>query len=372
MSTYYKRELESLLKKALKQFPVILITGARQTGKSTLLQHLLKKYTYVTLDDPIIREKAKKDPKKFLSQFKEVVIDEIQYAPELLSYIKMNVDKKRQKMGQYILTGSQIFQVMQGVSETLAGRIAIFHLYPFSFLEIPNGKKTDLFLQNQMIKGFYPQFFIQKDLVPSLWQGSYLSTYLERDIRNLKSIADLSLFQKFIQMLSYRCGRLLNISELSKKIGISQPTIKSWLSILESTYVIYLLKPFYKNMTSRVIKSPKIYFIDTGILCHLLGISNKAELAKSEDKGFIFENMCISEALKRTSFSLNKKQLYFYRNANQDEVDLVIDEGGKLKCFEIKYTKKVNKNMTKSLSHFISKTKATGTIISMQSKKNPF
>ena len=350
---YFTRKIEKLFLESLKQFPVCLITGARQVGKSTMLQNVLKKYKYVSLDDPMIRKAAKEDPNLFLSTYSSpVIIDEIQYAPELLSYIKMKVDANRHEYGRYVLTGSQIFQVMQGVSESLAGRIAIFNLYPFDFEEI----KTDVFNDNLIfqscLKGFYPEFYVNEKLDPALWFSSYLNTYIERDIRNIKAISDLSKFQSFISILATRAGKILNLSSISKECGITQPTCKSWLSILESTYIIYLLKPFHNNRKKRVIKSPKLYFVDTGLLCFLFGIDTINRLLKSVENGAIFENMIVMEAVKRLAYQKEKTNCYYYRTQNDIEVDLIIEKGNDLIPYEIKFTKTVSKKMAKSLKIF--------------------
>lgn len=291
---YYSRILGKLIIAALKQFPVCLITGARQAGKSTLLKNILSGFNYVTLDDPLMRMLAIDDPELFLSKNSfPLIIDEIQYAPGLLSYLKMRIDENRHAYGQYVLTGSQIFQLMKGVSESLAGRIAIFNLYPFSWKEVQeifdHQNIDDKTCAKQIIQGFYPEFFVNPSLDKNLWFGSYLSTYIERDVRNIKTITDLGRFQTFIALLAARAGKLLNISEVAKECGITQPTAKDWLSILESTYIIYILKPYHNNLSKRLVKSPKIYFTDTGLLCYLLGIDSEERFFKSSDLVFFSE-----------------------------------------------------------------------------------
>ena len=356
---YYRRKVEEKLKDVLHQFPVILITGARQSGKTTLLKESLPEYQYVSLDDPAVRDFAIKDPKLFLETHnKPVIIDEIQYAPNLLSYIKINVDQDRHNYGQFILTGSQPIQLMEHISETLSGRIAIFNLYPFGWEEIENIPEYEksIFNSQQLIErilqGFYPEFFINPCLDKNIWLGSYLNTYLERDIRNIKTISDLSKFQTFVGLLAARAGQLLNISEVAKECGISQPTAKSWISLLESTYIIYLLRPYHKNHTKKLVKTPKLYFIDTGLLCYLLGIDCVERFLKASERGHIFENMIIMEMLKRRSYNFEKKQFYFYRTATGLEVDLIIDDGDEISAFEIKFHKTVNVQFGKNLKLF--------------------
>lgn len=353
---YILREIEELLEGALKQFPACLITGPRQAGKSTLLQNKLKNYRYVTLDDPLIRAMANEDPKLFLTHYKPpLIIDEIQYAPGLLPYLKILIDENRDKYGQYVLTGSQIFQLMKGVSESLAGRIAIFNLFPLSWkeiLEVP-GHANDCFddrkTAHQIVHGFYPELFTHPKKEKELWFSSYLSTYIERDVRNIKSITDLGRFQTFIGLLAGRAGKLLNMSEISKECGISQPTVKDWLSVLESTYVIYLLKPYHHNLSKRMVKSPKLYFVDTGLLCYLLGIDNEDRLFKSAERGSVFENMVVMESIKRFSAVSGRVQFYFYRSSYGVEVDLIIEKEGKLDAYEIKFSKTVSREMASSL-----------------------
>jgi len=355
--TYYKRKIEGPLEEARNQFPVVLVTGARQAGKSTLLQHCLKDYAYVTLDDPQKQELAKNDPELFLSHYKApVIIDEIQYAPGLLPYIKMQVDQNRRTYGQYILTGSQTFQVMEGVSESLAGRVAIFHLFPMSFEEIPKGMTigmNDSEMIHQLIRGFYPEFFVNPNIDPNQWHSSYLATYIQRDVRNIKAITDLGRFQTFLALLAARAGQLLNLSEVAKECGISHPTAKDWLTILESTYILYILKPFHNNRTKRLVKTPKVYFTDTGLLCYLLGIDSSERLLKVFDRGHIFENMVVMECVKRLSYRKEHAECFFYRTASQVEVDLIVQRKGKLEAYEIKLAKTLSKEMALGLENFM-------------------
>lgn len=354
---YISREIEELLDVALKQFPACLITGPRQAGKSTLLQNKLKNYRYVTLDDPLIRELANEDPRLFLNNYKApLIIDEIQYAPGLLSYLKIAIDENRDQYGQYVLTGSQIFQLMKGVSESLAGRIAIFNLYPLSWqeiLKVPGHSQdslNDQLTASQTVRGFYPELFKNRSKQHELWYSSYLSTYIERDVRNIKSITDLGRFQMFIGLLAARAGKLLNMSEISKECGVSQPTVRDWLSVLESTYMIYLLKPYHHNLSKRMVKSPKLYFVDTGLLCYLLGIDNEDRFFKSAERGSVFENMVVMEYVKRFSAVSGRTQFYFYRSASGVEVDLLIEKEGKMNGYEIKLSKTLSREMAASLT----------------------
>lgn len=354
---YFHRSLEPILLKALQQFPAALITGPRQAGKSTLLKHCLKHFHYVTFDDPAERNLALQDPELFLStHHAPLILDEIQYVPSLLPYLKMRIDARRSQYGQYVLTGSQAFELMEGISETLAGRIAVFQLYPFNWEEIPGYKKKayeELKLSEQIVKGFYPEFFSNPSVDWNIWHSSYVSTYLERDVRNLKAINDLSRFQTFLSLIAMRAGSLLNLSEVAKECGISQPTAKDWMSILQATYIVYLLYPYYKNKTKRLIKSPKIYFVDTGLLSYLLGIDGPDRFLKASERGHIFENMVIMDFIKRSSNSLKRKDFYFYRTHSGEGIDLLIESGQELEAYEIKFTKTPTPKMASSLQKFM-------------------
>lgn len=351
---YLHRNLESPLQEALQQFPAVLITGCRQAGKSTLLQHILKDYRYVTLDDTLVRNLAESDPALFLNTHEPpLVLDEIQYAPQLLPALKIKIDQNRRAMGQYALTGSQIFPLMKGVSESLAGRIAIFHLYPLSWKELPHANPYDTMqVAQQMLRGFYPEAQITPHLNPKYWYSAYLSTYLERDLRAMRNIHDLGPFQRFIVLLAARAGQLLNLNEIGKECGISQTTAKDWLTLLQASSIVYLLEPYSRNMTKRVIKSPKLFFIDTGLLCYLLRIETAEQLIHSPFRGHVFENMVIMDKVKSFAEKGERAPCYFYRSAAGVEVDLLIDYGDMLEAYEIKFSETPNTEMTRSLAQF--------------------
>lgn len=355
---YLKREVEGLLKEGASQFPAVLVTGPRQAGKTTVLKYLFKDYSLASLDDLDVRNIAIKDPEYFFSKYPPpVVIDEIQYAPDLLSYIKVQIDLNREKVGQFILTGSQTFQVMQGVSESLAGRIAIFDLYPLTWSEIlegrslPKGAEGDALLLKNLQRGFYPELH-SRHINLGMWLKSYIQTYIERDVRDIKAIVNLHDFQAFLKLLAPRAGQILNLSEVNKEAGISYTTAKEWLSILESTYIIRLLRPYHNNHTKRVVKSPKLYFIDTGILCYLLGLTNEDQLSSTPFLGAIFENMCVMEVAKHLAYTTLACEPYFYRNVSKEEVDLVIKKGNELHAYEIKFSKTPKESMLGGLSVF--------------------
>lgn len=346
---YIKRAVSKLLQKALKTFPSLLITGCRQAGKTTVLQHLAPDYHFVTLDSFSDLEELKKDiPLFFENHSPPIIIDEIQYAPEILRYIKVKIDQKRKEMGQYLLTGSQIFPLMKGVSESLAGRVALFKIYPFSWMEISPTPPDYSTLLMRMVSGFFPEI-ITSSVEPDRWIDSYLMTYINRDVRLLRPAIQISNFQRFLRLLAARVGQLLNFSEIAKEIGVSQPTIKEWLEILEATYVIYLLRPFFSNRTKRFVKSPKIYFIDSGLLSYLLGIRTPQQLASSPFVSHVFENMVIMEALKRVSLLTPRPDLYFYRSVGGLEIDLIIDHGLEKSIYEIKWSKEPKSHHLDSL-----------------------
>jgi len=312
-----------------------VVTGPRQSGKTTLCKNFFSSKKYINLEELDKRDFALSDPKGFLNQYGyDVIIDEIQRAPQLLSYIQVIVDENPK--AKFILTGSSQFELMSKITQSLAGRAIIVRLLPFSLKELKvlyKNKMPDVF--SFLIKGFYPRLHINK-IEQSIFYGSYISTYIERDLRLLINLKDLHLFQKFLKLCAGRIGNILNLSSLANDIGVSHTTVKTWINLLETSNIIFLLKPYYKNISKRLIKSPKLYFYDTGIAAYLLGIETKEQLLRDPLRGALFENLVISEFIKMRFNNLKDNNLYFYRDSNGTEIDLMCVKGNEIIPIEIK------------------------------------
>jgi uncharacterized protein len=343
------RESMAILKEYSTYFPVVSVTGPRQSGKTTLVRNTFSDRSYVSLENPAQRRFAKEDPIGFLEQFNEGgVIDEIQRVPALFSYIQVIVDEKKM-MGQFILTGSNQFEYMHNIAQSLAGRMAILKLLPFSYNEIYSN--TILDLDEILEKGMYPAIF-DRNIPSEIYYPSYIESYLERDVRQIKNISDLSLFQKFIEICAGRTGRILNKQSISKACGISHTTVEKWLTILEASFIIFRLRPYYKNTKKRLIKSPKLYFFDTGLVCNLLGINDPNQLKLHPLRGEIFETFVLSEFIKYQFNKGRRSNFYYYRDNNMNEIDLIIDTGFGPVPIEIKSSKTVNNSFYKGLKFF--------------------
>lgn len=349
-----ERNIQKHLKKVLSKYPVLSLTGPRQSGKTTLLKSLFNDYAYHNLERPDTRELIMTDPVGLLKNpQKGVVLDEIQNVPELFSYIQAFSDENKIN-GQYILSGSQSFLLNNAISQSLAGRTSINKLFPFDTSEL-SGYIDELSTQELILQGFYPRIYDQQ-IDPDDYYPDYVQTYVERDIRTLKQIGDLNLFNRFLSLCAGRAGQILNYSSLANDTGISINTAKSWISLLETSYVIFLLQPWYKNINKRIIKSPKLYFYDTGLLSSLLKIRDAHNLRTHYLYGSIFENFVITDFLKKSHHKGIKPNMYFWRESNGTEIDLLLEvNSAKTLAVEIKSAATFNKDFIKNLNHFPNK-----------------
>ncbi|MCD4745978.1 MAG: ATP-binding protein [Bacteroidales bacterium] len=331
--SYIKRDIETEVLSASKQYPVITITGPRQSGKTTMVKKLFKNLPYFSLENPDIRSLAINDPRAFLGQNKYgAILDEIQHVPHLLSYLQQIVDENKHSIN-YILTGSNQFSILNKLTQSLAGRTAILKLLPLTLNEIRHITKNNT--DELILHGFYPAVY-SDNLNPTKAYRNYYETYLERDLRQIFQIKNLSLFQKFIHICAGRIGNIFNASSIATEVGVSVTTIKSWMSILEASFIVLLLQPYYENINKRLIKSPKIYFYDVGLAAYLLGIEDARQISRDPLRGALFENLVLMELVKyrfNTGFDHN---LFFYRDSHQNEVDVVFKKARQLYPVEIK------------------------------------
>lgn len=347
---FISREIYNELIESCKTFPVVTITGPRQSGKSTLLRNVFPGKKYVSLEDPDVRQLAISDPRLFLNQSDNgLIIDEIQRVPDLVSYIQGIVDNTKIP-GHYILSGSQQFELSQTISQSLAGRTAILRLLPFSIHEI-QVVSADSTLDELIYKGFYPRLYNLPEINPTRYYSSYLETYIERDLRQLINVKDLRQFELFVRLCAGRVGQIFVASSLANEVGVTVPTIQSWLSILEASYIVYMLQPFQANINKRLTKSPKLYFYDVGLAAFLSGINESYQLFTSPLKGHLFENMVIMEFLKLRYNHFKPYQLYFYRDSNINEIDLILDYYTHLDAVEIKSSHTFDISYLKRLNH---------------------
>jgi uncharacterized protein len=347
-----KRNLSNKIKELASQFRVLTLLGPRQSGKTTLIRHCFPKYTYVSLEEPDVRLYAQNDPRGFFKDFpNKVIIDEIQRVPELLSYIQSIVDKTGES-GQFLLTGSDQLQLGATISQSLAGRTAVLTLLPLALAEIATphiSKKQSI--DQWLIKGLMPAVHSQS-LAPYDYYLSYFKTYVERDIRQLVNLKNFNLFEKFIKLSAGRVGQLINYSSLASDVGVAVTTINEWIALLEASYLIFRLKPHYENFGKRVIKSPKIYFTDVGLLCYLLEIENESQLKRDPLRGGIFENFIVLEALKSRYNQGKESNLYYFRDNHGREVDLLLSVGRNLIPIEIKAADTWHSDFAKNVLYF--------------------
>lgn len=341
---YYKREITNKIQNLLAQFPAVILTGARQVGKTTLLRHLFPEYRYVSLDLPTIAEMAENEPQAFFENYPPpVIIDEAQYAPQLFRQVKVLIDGDKKKKGRFLITGSQNFLLMKQVTESLAGRVGFAELDTFSSLEILNSnpqafdckKRSDIL--RLLVRGTFPELWEDENLNANEFYRSYLSTYLERDVRTLSNIGSLRDFERFLRICATRSGQLVNQSELGKEVGISLPTANQWLSILQASHQISFLEPYFENIGKRLVKTPKLYFHDTGLLCFLLGLTQDSFSPASPLIGPIWETFVFNQIKRGIAHQSTSATVWLWRDRYKNEVDFVVNHQGKFKLVEAKF-----------------------------------
>ena len=349
-----QREMTKVMKKRAKEYPVLTVVGPRQSGKTTLVKSCFPNYNYANLEDPETRDLAETDYKRFLSTYKTpLIIDEIQRVPKLASAIQVKVDENRNKTGQYILTGSHQPVLKQTVTQSLAGRSAFLELLPLTFSELYKGRnKKEADVDDLILTGTMPEL-TNGVIKPSIYYKNYVNSYIERDVRLISNIENTSSFNRFLVLLAGRIGQLVNLNTLSGEVGVSHTTLNSWLNILEASFIVFRLEPYYANIGKRLIKTPKIYFTETGLAAYLLGIKNSEQVSSHPLRGNLFENLVVGDVLRHEKNSDNDGGLFFFRTTNGLEVDLLrlCDDG--FQPIEIKSTMTYNPSLENSLSHFM-------------------
>jgi hypothetical protein len=367
---YLIRSLEPVLERAAKDFPAVVLTGPRQSGKTTLLKHLFgKTHRHVSLELPDVRAAALADPRGFLAVHPPpVIFDEIQYCPDLLMYVKEVIDAHRSRRGQYLLTGSQNMLLLERVTESLAGRAAILRLLPLSVRETlgtpealmpwENHKRRRTVhlsiesLWDQLLRGSYPELAVEPERGFRLWHGSYMQTYIERDVRLVRQIGDLAVFQNFLRSLAARSGQLINLSDISRDLGAAVNTLKIWLSVLEASHQVVVLRPYFANVGKRLVKTPKVYFTDTGTLCYLSGLKDPDHAAAGPLAGAIFETAVLTEIIKTFVHRGDEPEVYFWRTSTGSEVDFIVQMEGRLIPIEVKLSATLHPSMAGSIVAF--------------------
>ncbi len=356
-------------KEAAADFKIVCVTGPRQSGKTTLCKQVFSKKPYLSIEDPDVALRAEKDGRAFLNQFKNgAVLDEVQRVPSLFNYLQNIVDTKNTN-NQFVLTGSNNFLMQTNISQSLAGRVGYIELLPFSLGELKDSKLKKRSLEESILNGFYPSVITEKTTAQR-WLPNYIKTYVERDVRLIRNIGNIILFNKFLKLCAGRAGQLLNVNNLAVEVGVDNKTIQAWLSVLESSYLIFLLHPYHQSFNKRIIKSPKLYFYDTGVLCNLLGITSVTALKKNSSYGALFENFIVAEVKKNR---LNKQQfggMYFYRDSTGNEVDIILENDEGLMPVEIKSSKKTDASSLKNLKWFQKVFRQTGGLLINGSNEN--
>lgn len=337
------RTSEGVIRTLLRGFPIVTLTGPRQSGKTTLAKAVFSDRPYASLEDPDVRRAAQEDPRSFLERFRDgAVLDEVQRCPELLSYLQSFVDADG-RMGLYLLTGSQQFGLLSGITQSLAGRTAFVELLPFSLPELARADKLPTDSDTLLMTGCYPPLY-DRDLTPSAWFAAYVTAYVERDVRQLVKIQELETFQRFVRLCAGRTGQLLNLSSLAAECGITHNTVKAWVSVLEASYLVFLLRPHHASFNKRLVKMPKLYFYDAGLVSWLLGIRTREQLETHPLRGSIFETMILSELIKSRLNRGEPPNLHFWRDSNGNEVDVIAEHGNGLIPVEIKSGKTVTRD----------------------------
>ena len=344
------------------KFKAVAVTGARQTGKTTLVKQVFKSKPYVSLENPDMRNFALEDPRGFLQTYPNgAILDEVQRVPALFSYLQEVLDNSKVK-GLFILSGSNNFLLQQTISQTLAGRVGFINLLPFSISELKKAKLLPNDDDTLMLKGFYPPIYDQ-EIPPADWCPNYVRTYIEKDVRQIKNITDLIVFERFIKLLAGRSGQELNNSALAVETGVDVKTIQSWIGILESSFIIYLLKPHHKNFNKTIVKRPKVYFYDSAIVCYLLGIRDNTQLQTHPLRGANFEGMVVTELIKKRTNAGLSINLFYWRDKTGHEIDIIIDNAGKLTPIEIKSGKTINTEFFKNMDYWSNLSNAKKSIV---------
>lgn len=345
------RQAEATLLQLAGEYPAVVITGPRQSGKTTLVRKAFPDKPYVSLEDLDERQLAGDDPRGFLGRYPDgAILDEVQRCPALFSYLQTRIDQVRRK-GLFVLTGSQQFNLLSGISQSLAGRVALIPLLPFTLGELQAARKAPKELSELLLRGLYPPIYDGRQHA-GIWYGNYMRTYIERDVRQIINVRDLNAFQRFVRMCAGRTGQLTNLSALASDCGVTHNTAKAWLSVLEASYILHLLQPHHRNFRKRLVKTPKLYFVDTGLACWLLGIQTPAQLASHPQRGALFETWVVGELLKARCNKGLESNLYFWRDRSGHEVDVLIEEADRLVPVEIKAGQTVARDYFRNLEQW--------------------